>query len=90
MNEMAHLLAVFNTVTDSAEGMASWMPWQSQDGYSLGWRAEWLEDPERYWYFYTRVRVDGVTNTCYSGPHGDWKLDHPLGHWSMDLGGDGD
>jgi hypothetical protein len=70
--------------------MAAWQPWQSKDGYSVGWRADWLDDPKRHWYFYTRVRVDSTTVACYSGPTGEYLVDHPIGAWSMEIGGDGD
>lgn len=85
-----YMLGALGTSVDSAEGLAAWRPWTSPDHYSLGWRANWVEDPSRHWYFYTRVRSDDATVACYSGPTGDFNVDHQVGAWSMDIGGDGD
>jgi hypothetical protein len=87
---MMYMLGALGTPVDSAEGLAAWRPWVSPDHFSLGWRANWVEDPGRHWYFYTRVRSDGATMACYSGPTGDHNVDHMVSAWSMNLGGDGD
>jgi hypothetical protein len=87
---MMYMLSALGTSVDSAEGLAAWRPWQSDDHRSLGFRANWIEDPGRHWYMYTRVRADGVTVASYSGPTGDHLVDHQVATWSMDIGGDGD
>lgn len=87
---MMYMLSALGTSVDSAEGMAAWRPWTSDDHLSLGFRASWLEDPKRHWYWYSRVRPDGATMATYSGPTGDHLVDHMIGSWSMNVGGDGD